>query len=172
MGIPQLTFFDGGDYEIKKDNKYPKPTRDQIREHMKRLENGKTMTLYHQTSSDVAKLIVSSQEMLRGSTGLAGGGIYFATTPRHTNHKTLHQGPILECTVKLGNIYKTSFSGDSTLSFRKLINMTPAFDSVIIPRTNREEYVIYNKKQIVSIKYYNPPSKTNGVFSWISSWFW
>ena len=58
--------------------------------------------LYHQTDLPTAKIIL---EMKPGSRGLAGGGIYFATTPELTGHKAHKKGVILEVTVDLGRIH-------------------------------------------------------------------
>ena len=43
---------------------------------------------------------------MRGSEGIAGGGIYFAFTPRETEWKCEHEeddGVVLECAVRIGN---------------------------------------------------------------------
>jgi hypothetical protein len=44
------------------------------------------MTLYHQTNPAAANAILRSGKMMRGSAGLAGGGIYFATSKQDTDH--------------------------------------------------------------------------------------
>jgi hypothetical protein len=41
--------------------------------------------LYHQTDAETAEVILRTQRMKPGSGGLAGGGIYFATTPELTD---------------------------------------------------------------------------------------
>ncbi len=155
MGNPQITF-GFGSLEVSPDPTYPTPSKKQIEDQKYRLKYGENKILYHQTSPEAAKEIVESGKMLRGSHGLAGGGIYFATTPSHTEHKALYKGVILECDVSLGRTYTTGFNGDSSLSYRKLLHMDPiGYDSVIIPRENGEEYVIYNHKQIKLIRKYN-----------------
>ena len=55
--------------------------------------------LYHQTDAETAEVILRTQRMKPGSGGLAGGGIYFATTPELTGHKAHKKGVILEATV-------------------------------------------------------------------------
>ncbi len=49
-------------------------------------------TLYHQTDEAGMKGISNSMKFERGSTGLAGGGIYFATSKKNTHHKALAKG--------------------------------------------------------------------------------
>eukprot|EP00483_Globobulimina_turgida_P001476 UN01478 len=56
--------------------------------------------LYHQTSQQSANAILSSQTMRPGKKGIVGGGIYGATNPLDTNHKTHHHGPILKYQVE------------------------------------------------------------------------
>ena len=57
---------------------------------------GCTMTLYHQTDAESARLIQQSGEFKCGRTGLAGGGIYFATSDHHTGHKAKKKGVIIQ----------------------------------------------------------------------------
>ena len=50
-----------------------------------RLRHDEVMTLYHQTSTGVADIIrEGGGRLLRGSGGIAGGGLYFAFSPRET----------------------------------------------------------------------------------------
>lgn len=56
--------------------------------------------LYHVTSVDSAKSIVNLGKMLRGSSGMFGGGIYFALT--EDSHKAHYQGAIIAADVVLG----------------------------------------------------------------------
>lgn len=149
-GNPQITFF--GFDEVIPNRNFPKPSREELEKRSRRLEHSPAKVLYHQTSKDSAKAILDSNKMLRGSSGLAGGGIYFATTPEHTNHKALAKGVILECEVVLGDIKTVPKSGDSSMCFRKLIHESK--DSVLIPRDNGHEYVIYSHDQVVSIREY------------------
>ena len=107
-------------------------------------------TLYHQTSYDVAKLIISSQKFKRGSDGIAGGGIYFATSASDTDHKAHNKGIILKAKVKLGNILTISQYGDKTITFRCLLNK--GYDSVKIPRSGGTEYVVYSYDQVYHIQ--------------------
>jgi hypothetical protein len=111
--------------------------------------NSNIRTLYHQTSSESAAAILSSGQMLRGSLGLAGGGIYFALTKEATNFKALHHGVVLSCRVRLGNVKTIESRGDSSVTFRGLL--AEGYDSVCVPRSAGHEYVVYNSDQVTSI---------------------
>ena len=104
--------------------------------------------LYHQTDHPTAGIILETQEMKPGSRGLAGGGIYFATTPELTGHKAHKKGVILEVTVDLGRIH-TLVKRDPTMTLQKLKSM--GFDSVCIARavSSGQEYVVYDPRQVL-----------------------
>ena len=107
--------------------------------------------LYHQTDAGTAEIILRTQCMKPGSVGLAGGGIYFATTPELTGHKAHKKGVILEATVALGKIHTLVANGDSTMTLQKLKSM--GFDSVCIARavSSGQEYVVYDPGQVTRI---------------------
>ncbi|CAE8587102.1 unnamed protein product [Polarella glacialis] len=113
---------------------------------------GNTRKLYHQTSTETAARILQSKEMLRGSSGLAGGGIYFAETPEETQDKCHSRGCILEATVRLGRMKDAGSNGCST-TFTDL--QREGYDSVrITGRTSGTEFVVCNKDQVMSIRRY------------------
>jgi len=115
-----------------------------------RLEANK-MVLYHQTEREVALAIVHDQNMFRGSGGLGGAAIYFATSPEHTQHKTAnHFGAILKATVLLGRVKTIAKTGDSGMNLTQLTE--EGYDSVLIPRDNGYEYVIYHPDQVQNIQ--------------------
>ena len=58
--------------------------------------------LYHVTSAEAAKAIVNLGKMLRGSSGMFGGGIYFASTRDTASHKAHYTGATIEADVLLG----------------------------------------------------------------------
>ena len=60
-----------------------------------RLERGARSFLCHQTCPEMAEIIIATQEMKPGSTGLAGGGIYFAEKAVMTEMKAHRRGSIL-----------------------------------------------------------------------------
>ena len=107
-------------------------------------------TLYHQTSPDRASSILSSQSFRRGSSGLSGGGIYFAVCEADTHHKAHHKGAILCATVRLGTIKKIGANGDNSVTFHSLDS--EGYDSVEIPRPGGTEFVVYNSDQVTNIR--------------------
>jgi len=108
--------------------------------------------LYHETDRATADIILRTQQMKPGSSGLAGGGIYFATSPEHTGHKAHKTGVILEATVALGKILTLDANGDPSMTLQKLKAM--GFDSVCIARSvsSGQEYVVYDPVQVLSIE--------------------
>ena len=107
--------------------------------------------LYHQTDAATANIILRTQHMKPGSGGLAGGGIYFATTPELTGHKAHRTGVILEVTVALGRIHTLDANGDPNMTLQKLKAL--GFDSVCIARpvSSGQEYVVYDPEQVLRI---------------------
>jgi hypothetical protein len=112
--------------------------------------DGHVRDLYHQTDPDKAELILISQQMRRGSTGLAGGGCYFAISESDTYHKAHNRGVVLKCTVKLGNVKRLGPQGDSSVTFGGLLR--DGYDSVRIERSGGTEYVVYNWDQVEDIR--------------------
>ena len=108
--------------------------------------------LYHQTDKKTADIIMKTQQMKPGSGGLAGGGIYFATTPELTAHKAHKKGVILEATVALGRIHTLEAAGDPTMTLQKLNSL--GYNSVCIARavSSGQEYVVYDPKQVSAIR--------------------
>lgn len=88
---------------------------DAWKDRQRRLEQGKRMTLYHQTSREHADKIIASGKMLRGSHGNAGGGIYLAETKKETQWKALQHGVLLECEVQLGAIREEYHASETDL---------------------------------------------------------
>eukprot|EP00039_Didymoeca_costata_P000177 m.44472 g.44472 ORF g.44472 m.44472 type:complete len:259 (+) comp10099_c0_seq1:169-945(+) len=126
-----------------------------LKQRRKRLKDSPSVVLYHQTSREIANKIIKTQEMKPGTKGLAGGGIYFALTPEDTDGKAHNRGPILKCTVKLGNVKKLGANGDSGMNFEKLFNGDGGpFDSVFI-RRDRPERVVYMSDQVIKIEYHS-----------------
>eukprot|EP00405_Crypthecodinium_cohnii_P033453 CAMPEP_0206533446 /NCGR_PEP_ID=MMETSP0325_2-20121206/4965_1 /ASSEMBLY_ACC=CAM_ASM_000347 /TAXON_ID=2866 /ORGANISM="Crypthecodinium cohnii, Strain Seligo" /LENGTH=175 /DNA_ID=CAMNT_0054030081 /DNA_START=143 /DNA_END=670 /DNA_ORIENTATION=+ len=131
-----------GDLEVVK--------QDDLR--LERLRAGPTMLLYHQTSAENARKILSSQRLLRGSQGLAGGGIYFAASAAETAHKAQAKGVILQARVRLGKRMEVQESAVKT-TYRSLLDQ--GYDSVFITRRKTGlEYVVYNYDQVTDIRRY------------------
>jgi len=121
----------------------------------RRLEEGPTLLLYHQTSEQNASEILRTGRMFRGKDGLAGGGIYFAATPRETHAKAHQKGVILEAQVQLGNVRQVQDQLPGA-TFRGLQN--EGFDSVcILKRQSGHEYVVYNFDQVAHIERFIAP---------------
>lgn len=108
--------------------------------------------LYHQTDAATARIILQRQEMKPGTKGLAGGGIYFATTAASTSHKAVKQGIILQAYVSLGKILTLEADGDKLMTPEKLNGMH--YDSVCIARkvSSGHEYVVYDPKRVLLIE--------------------
>ena len=136
--------------------------------------------LYHQTDFATANIIIQTQKMKPGSGGLAGGGIYFATTPELTAHKAHKKGVILEATVALGRIHTLEAAGDPTMTLQKLnslgstplgstpLGSTPlGYNSVCIARavSSGHEYVVYDPKQVSAIQYAPSHAPVQAVWS-------
>ena len=121
--------------------------------------------LYHQTDFATANIIIQTQKMKPGSGGLAGGGIYFATTPELTAHKAHKKGVILEATVALGRIHTLEAAGDPTMTLQKLNSL--GYNSVCIARavSSGHEYVVYDPKQVSAIQYAPSHAPVQAVWS-------
>ena len=87
--------------------------------------------------------------MLPGTSGLAGGGIYFAETAAHTDHKAFNLGVVLEADVRLG-CTKTVAPWGEDVTYDSLLRQ--GYDSVLIPRQNGYELVVYNPDQVVNVR--------------------
>jgi hypothetical protein len=112
------------------------------------IQNQTTRTLYHQTGRDAAERIKKSQIMICGSSGLAGGGIYFADSKEETQRKCHDHGVMLAADVDLG---KWLIVGNGTPG-----NARPdplLCDSVFIRLLNSGvEYVVYDTSRIKNIR--------------------
>jgi hypothetical protein len=108
-------------------------------------------TLYHQTDVECAKSILDSQHFRKGEpSSIAGAGIYFATSPEDTNHKAHKKGVILQARVKLGNVKQIGSKGDKSITFESL--SAEGYDSILIPRSGGDEYVVYDYDQVDQIE--------------------
>jgi hypothetical protein len=110
------------------------------------------MELYHQTDEATAEIILKTQVMKPGSKGLAGGGIYFATTPELTGHKAQSKGVILKAYVHIGKIKTLEANGDTSMTSDKL--KKEGYDAVCIARkvSSGQEYVVYDPAQVLFIE--------------------
>lgn len=115
---------------------------------------GSTRILYHQTHDAAAHAIMAGGfDMSTACAGLAGRGIYFATHPRSTFHKSNHRGSIIRVRVNVGLSFPDTFQ-PATTDFDQTLRPY-GYLSVRIPRNdwnknpteNGAEYVIYNAVQ-------------------------
>ena len=100
-------------------------------------------TLFHATTPFNADCILK-HGFLCGSSGLAGGGIYFAETEADASRKAHRNGAMLKCEVDLGKQLQISFEGDA-LARKKMRD--GGFHSVIIPRVGTE-HAVYDAKRV------------------------
>jgi len=117
---------------------------------------GAVMTLYHQTSPEIAALILNGG-FKPGSAGWCGGGIYFAVTPGATYAKAIgpdsHTGFIIEATVKVGKVLHLPETCDRSMTGQKLASQ--GYDSVAFNPGDGDEYIIYSNDQVISMKEYS-----------------
>lgn len=113
------------------------------------------MTLYHQTSPEIAALILKSN-FKPGRAGWCGGGIYFATTPEATETKAIgidsHTGFIIEAQVDVGTVLHLPKTCDGTMTSQKLQGMHS--DSVTFNPGDGDEYVVYSSDRVLSTRQY------------------
>ena len=82
---------------------------------------------------------------------MAGGGVYFAVSVADTGRKAKAFGVIIRCQVKLGRIKDVDRNGAPGVTFTAL--NAEGYDSVMIPRDNGREHVVYNHDQVVIDSY-------------------
>jgi hypothetical protein len=109
-------------------------------------------TLYHQTDESSARAIISSQTMIPGTSGRAGGAIYFSSTPIETIGPARRRGVILQCEVLLGNIKDIGTDRDGSMNYQTL--KSQGYDS-LKRRDQTTSFVVYNTNQIRRIQRHN-----------------
>lgn len=127
----------------------------------RRLKAGATMKLYHQTTMPACKSILKTGFRI-GSYGLAGGGVYFAHRPWHTQFKAQAWGCMVEALVRTGHVKQLPHKGQRNLTATDMV--TEGYDSSWLPRGKPHgampEWVVYFRDQIIQITAYK--SKRNG----------
>ena len=106
--------------------------------------------LYHITQ--YGQEIRKSGEMVRGTHGIAGGGIYFAETVKEADYKSKSKGWLVTANVLVGNQYKAYFP-NFRFTYQSLF--ASGYDSVLfLGLQSGNEHVVYNKDQveILSVK--------------------
>ena len=105
-------------------------------------------TLYHCTSEQ-NQISIQRNGFRCGSSGLAGGGIYFAETAEDARRKAHQTGVVLKCEVELGKVQKLGFHGDESLHGSRLKEM--GCDSVSIARKGTE-YCLYEPQRVAVVE--------------------
>ena len=106
-----------------------------------------TMVLYHITSRESAERILASGQMLPGSQGAYGAGIYFCNNAKACLGKAHQRGYLITARVRMGTAAVVTQSGNRTLSRLK----AESCDSVFAPKGPRggaAEYVVYASEQV------------------------
>ena len=80
----------------------------------------KMMTLYHVTDEKSADIIFKQRKMMPGTTGMFGGGIYFAETVRDAQYKAKHQGVLITARVHVGKEHVVNDAKAGHFSFQDL----------------------------------------------------
>ena len=117
--------------------------------------------LYHCTSKSNAASI-QRNGFRCGSSGLTGGGIYFAESVADASRKSQTNGVVLECEVDLGSVLDVGSSGDSSLSGSVL--RSRGYNSVRIPR-NGTEYCVYDSSRVTVVRQHRDPAANSPVSS-------
>lgn len=104
---------------------------------------------FHCTTEEAAKAIVETQTFRKGSSGMVGGGIYFAESPADARRKARQGTVILEATLRMGRMYVVPSGGNSDITFEWL--QTRGRDSVCFTRDAGYEFVVYQSYQCTNI---------------------
>lgn len=121
-----------------------------LRSRRGRLDAGDRKTLYHQTTADIARMIVESQVFRPGTRGSLGAAIYFAETIEATDLKTTRRPVVLACTVKLGRV-KTLHGPAPGMTTETMLN--ESYDSIFAPFfRSGPEWAIFLPDQISDIR--------------------
>jgi hypothetical protein len=105
------------------------------------------MLLYHCTTKSKAAAI-RRNGFRCGSSGIAGGAVYFAASVEDAARKSHYNGVVLVCEVDLGRVHDVGYNGDSSLSLTKVRALN--CDSVRIPRNGDPgtEYCVYEPSRV------------------------
>jgi len=117
------------------------------------MRHGIVLTLYHQTNPELGEIILR-EGFKPGHWGLCGPAIYFAMDPWITTAKAVapdsHHGFIIEARVDLGNQLFQDRLCNQNLTAEVVADK--GYDSVVFNPINGNEYAIYDKRRILSMK--------------------
>lgn len=140
------------------------------------------LSLIHQTDKASAESIVSSQNMIPGSGGLYGPGIYFANTIEACDAKALRKGVYLIADVYLGKVMKISKKKALSLRLHKDPEASKkirnkGYNSIYgHKQATGREYIVFDSERVKNIKYiygerpssyFAPPIKRYVLF-WVA----
>ena len=113
----------------------------------------KRMVLIHQTDLECANKIIETQLMIPGTTGLFGGGIYFANTIEAAALKAHKKGVFLCAEVNLGktiSISRDNIPGNLNIAALKAQGYTAITGYRM---QSGREIIVFDSKQVSNIKY-------------------
>lgn len=108
---------------------------------------GRVVRMYHVTSPDSARAIISSGRILRGSEGLLGPAIYFADTLESANHKSNSDGAVVDAFVYLGTslvVMRARYHMTYT-AVKNVYNCDSVKAEDVV---SKPEYAVYNWAQV------------------------
>jgi len=105
------------------------------------------MQLYHCTSQCSASAI-KRNGFRCGTSGIVGGGIYFAVSVKDAIRKAHQKGVVLQCRVDVGRVYDVGFNGDISLNLTRINRL--GYNSVRIARNGEPgtEYCVYEPSRV------------------------
>ncbi len=113
--------------------------------------------LFHCTSESNAASIMRNGFHC-GSSGIVGGGIYFAMSAQDAIRQAHAKGTVLACDVELGRVHDVGFDGDRTLNLSRIRQL--GCDSVRIPRNGEPgtEYCVYEPARVRLVGEHGSPN--------------
>lgn len=108
---------------------------------------GLLLILYHITDANSARAIEASQMMKPGSSGMLGGGIYFADTKEAAQKKAQRHGVVLKCLVKVGKIMVLKQDRNTHITHNDLKALGVNSIKGVEYRSG-SEYVVYKPSQV------------------------
>lgn len=94
--------------------------------------------------------------MKPGTTGYAGGGIYFADNPEATYRKACNKGTVLQCEIHLGRVQEAQLNVDYSVCnghanhdhTGEHVWLQPGYDTINITSLHGHEVVVYEPERV------------------------
>ena len=117
---------------------------------------GVLTVLYHATSLDAA-VEIRKNGFICGKQGVAGPGIYFAKGATQARYKSRQNGQflvVLQCKVRLGNVFEicASHTHDASSSYRLNMQKAGCHSIKITGERSKGTYCVYSPSQIECIR--------------------